>query len=254
MSLCPFARDEFKDTGYQKPTNIALVYINITKFRMNGTVEFYTCGNLGHRSNDDRIVYAAVCKSDENKRFSINFGYTKAKYSTPLKAYLFVDGVWDYTYYQIYDNCYYVEDGFWNQERDKKFYFEFFTSNMNNDIIGSGSKRRRGRIERKGGKDVINGDDNVEKTSGIEKKSKKYTGGGPGTISVHFYKAEWHEYGVVKVPGFDVSQQKDHIKETAISTGFKEDKTKVRSKLPDRNKVTKKFDPKDINRLFRELK
>ncbi|CAJ0745019.1 12406_t:CDS:10 [Entrophospora sp. SA101] len=278
-------------------------------------------------------VYAAVCKSDENKRFSINFGYTKAKYSTPLKAYLFVDGVWDYTYYQIYDNCYYVEDGFWNQERDKKFYFEFFTSNMNNDIIGSGSKRRRGRIERKGGKDVINGDDNVEKTSRIEskgknkrmekrvdeeedmdyaynihkdnnindlinhshnqrEKSKKYTGGGPGTISVHFYKAEWHEYGVVKVPGFDVSQQKDHIKETAISTGFKEskltkkfitkgfcslkrlsdqpiavlnleyrdisylnningyklrDKTKVRSKLPDRNKVTKKFDPKDIN-------
>ncbi|CAJ0762507.1 19846_t:CDS:10 [Entrophospora sp. SA101] len=307
-------------------------------------------------------VYAAVCKSDENKRFSINFGYTKAKYSTPLKAYLFVDGVWDYTYYQIYDNCYYVEDGFWNQERDKKFYFEFFTSNMNNDIIGSGSKRRRGRIERKGGKDVINGDDNVEKTSRIEskgknkrmekrvdeeedmdyaynihkdnnindlinhshnqrEKSKKYTGGGPGTISVHFYKAEWHEYGVVKVPGFDVSQQKDHIKETAISTGFKEskltkkfitkgfcslkrlsdqpiavlnleyrdisylnningliipnnnsnnqelklynynikvglkrnlpfiedNKTKVRSKLPDRNKVTKKFDPKDIN-------
>jgi len=113
-------------------------------------------------------VYAAVNKSDENKRFSIIFGYTRAKYSAPLKVYLFVDGVWDHTYYQIYDNCYYVEDGFWNQERDRKFYFEFFTS-KNKDNVTSGGKEKRGKgDERKCGEDVIIQNDD-ERSNKIER-------------------------------------------------------------------------------------
>ncbi|CAH1760610.1 186_t:CDS:2 [Entrophospora sp. SA101] len=163
----------------------------------------------------DRIVYALVNKSDENKRFSIRFTYAKAKYSAPIKAYLFVDGVWDYTYYQIYDDCYYVEDGFWNKERDKKFYFKFVTatpttlSPKKDAIIGKRGamngviKYNDERIDEDDMDYSYNIHNNINDNGDNDQneKRKNCIGGGCGTISVHFYKAEWHQYDTVKVVG-----------------------------------------------------
>ncbi|CAJ0641638.1 1803_t:CDS:2 [Entrophospora sp. SA101] len=160
----------------------------------------------------DRIVYALVNKSDENKRFSIRFTYAKAKYSAPIKAYLFVDGVWDYTYYQIYDDCYYVEDGFWNKERDKKFYFKFVTatpttlSPKKDAIIGKRGamngviKYNDERIDEDDMDYSYNIHNNINDNGDNDQneKRKNCIGGGCGTISVHFYKAEWHQYDTVK--------------------------------------------------------
>ncbi|CAI2164603.1 11782_t:CDS:2 [Funneliformis geosporum] len=81
-------------------------------------------------------------------------------------AYISVDGI-GFTYYQLTDEKFRKENGFWNKERDKKYYFKFIPSSY--DPITS----------------KLNENDDNNKF--LLKKS-----GELGCVSVYFYRAKWN--------------------------------------------------------------
>src|SRR4051794_25035602 len=72
----------------------------------------------------ETIHYAAV-NVNRGTRFSVRFSAEDATKDNPIKAYLSVDGNWDFTYYQLTDEKFRKENGLWNKDRNKKYYFNF---------------------------------------------------------------------------------------------------------------------------------
>ncbi|GBC00880.1 hypothetical protein RclHR1_00040031 [Rhizophagus clarus] len=190
-------------------------------------------------------------------RFSVRFSAEDATKDEPIKAYLSVDGNWDFTYYQLYNEKFCKADGFWNKERNKKYYFKFIqttspsplsddsTTNIesketnidndgtnvesketNTDNDGTNIDNKKADIDSK--EKETNKETNVDsKEINIEKKdldNNKFSlmkSGGPGCVSVYFYRAKWVNKRC-KVPNFNINKTSNN-EDIRLCTGFDEE-------------------------------
>ncbi|GBB83951.1 hypothetical protein RclHR1_01060015 [Rhizophagus clarus] len=134
---------------------------------------------LKHESGT--IHYAAV-NVNHGTRFSVRFSAENATKDHPIKAYLSVDGNWDFTYYHLTDEKFRKENGFWNKDRNKKFYFKFIPTTRSSTSPDS-----------KLNKELNDNEFSLKKP------------GGPGCISVYFYRAKWVNH-CSKIPNFNINQ------------------------------------------------
>ncbi|GBC03547.1 hypothetical protein RclHR1_05190011 [Rhizophagus clarus] len=137
------------------------------------------------KTYSDNVTYIAV---KPEMRYSIRFSSTRASMWSPLMAYVYVDGEYDYTYREISNSSPREKDCFWNNTLSKKYYFKFEISQLY-EI------------------------DNPE----IPVQRKPF--GGLGAISVYFYKARVIPQTPVYIPNFSVNQVK--VAESKSTCGIK---------------------------------
>ncbi|RIA91468.1 hypothetical protein C1645_822062 [Glomus cerebriforme] len=154
------------------------------------------------------IHYVAV-NVDYGTRFSVRFSAEDATKDQPIKAYLSVDGNWDFTYYQLTDEKFRKENGFWNKDRNKKYYFKFIQTTSSSDSI---------KLVNNNNINIIN----------IDNEFSLKKSGGLGCVSVYFYRAKWVNHHC-KVPNFNINHKsaekkfKKFNKDISLYTGFDEE-------------------------------
>jgi hypothetical protein len=136
-------------------------------------------------------------------RFSVRFSAEDATKDQPIKAYLSVDGNWDFTYYQLTDERFREENGFWNKDRNKKYYFKFIPTTRSSSSHDS---------------KLTNNNSNKELNDNEFSLKKS---GGPGCVSVYFYRAKWVNHRS-KVPNFNINQTSTN-KDVDLLIGFDEE-------------------------------
>ncbi|CAB4394759.1 unnamed protein product [Rhizophagus irregularis] len=151
------------------------------------------------------IHYAAV-NVNHGTRFSVRFSAEDATKDQPIKAYLSVDGNWDFTYYQLTDEKFRKENGFWNKDRNKKYYFKFIPTTQSASSPDS---------------KLINNTTNIDNKELNDNKFSLKKSGGLGCVSVYFYRAKWVNHGC-KVPNFNINQTLTN-KDVGLLVGFDEE-------------------------------
>ncbi|CAB4386153.1 hypothetical protein RhiirA5_349962 [Rhizophagus irregularis] len=135
----------------------------------------YTCNeNSEIQCKSPVTTFAAVHEFGE--RYAIRFSAPalKCSHANPIKVFLYVDGEYDYSYTDINSNK--LADTrtcFWSKNRDKIYFFKF------DPTIWKGEA------------------DNYNST-------KTYSFGGPGAVSVYFYRAKRVPWNVNPPPDYDV--------------------------------------------------
>ncbi|CAB4489552.1 hypothetical protein RhiirA1_426792 [Rhizophagus irregularis] len=137
------------------------------------------------KTYSDDVTYIAV---KPEMKYSIRFSSSRASMWSPLMAYVYVDGEYDYTYREVSNSSPREKDCFWNNTLSKKYFFKFEISQLY-EI------------------------DNPE----IPLQRKPY--GGLGAISVYFYKARVIPQTPVYIPNFSVNQVK--VAEAKSTCGIK---------------------------------
>ncbi|CAJ0826096.1 9127_t:CDS:10, partial [Entrophospora sp. SA101] len=123
------------------------------------------------------VHYAAV--EEFGVRYSVKYSApsTKCSINEPIKAFLYIDGEYDYSYGDLNpNNLSELRTCFWSKNRDKLYYFKFNPTNWSED------------------------DDN--RRSNVSAKNNNI--GGPGAISVYFYRAKRVRWHVTNTPDYSV--------------------------------------------------
>jgi hypothetical protein len=225
------------------------------------------------------VHYAAV-NVVHGTRFSVRFSAEDATKDEPIKAYLSVDGNWDFTYYQLYNEKFCKANGFWNKDRNKKYYFKFVQttclsptsdSKLINNINTIDNKEsyidsketdidsketniycKKANIDSKEKEtnkktDIddkeINSDSKEINTENKEPNDNRFSlmkSGGPGCVSVYFYRAKWVDQSC-KVPNFIINKTSDN-EDINLCTGFDEefdDKNFIQSGIVNLQRISK---------------
>ncbi|CAI2186611.1 8452_t:CDS:2, partial [Funneliformis geosporum] len=135
----------------------------------------YTCNEISETQDKSSVThFAAVHEFGE--RYSIRFSAPiwRCSHTSPIKVFLYVDGEYDYSYTDINPNK--LSDTrtcFWSKNRDKIYFFKF------DPTIWKGE-------------------------AGDSNPTKNYSFGGPGAVSVYFYRAKRMPWNVNPPPDYDV--------------------------------------------------
>ncbi|PKB99299.1 hypothetical protein RhiirA5_505776 [Rhizophagus irregularis] len=203
----------------------------------------YTRDNITNLKYESESIHYAAVNVDHGTRFSVRFSAEDATKDEPIKAYLSVDGNWDFTYYQLYNEKFCRANGFWNKDRNKKYYFKFIqttsssSSDTNNsitnvneetnaDIEETNIDSKKANIDSKENEtnketNVNSNETNIKEKGPNDNRFSLMKSSGPGCVSVYFYRAKWVNQQC-KVPNFIINKT-SNAEDISLYTGFDEE-------------------------------